>query len=93
MTLNRGRINARVDSDVASRLEYVRARTGKSITEVLREAVELYFESITSSPSPGGILADTGFIGCGDNASKTSRQPNDEARLAPSAEKRSRRRR
>jgi predicted nucleic acid-binding protein len=65
-----GRISARVDAEVTSQLEYVRGQTGKTVTEMLREAVALYYKSMTSAPSPAGILEDTGFIGCAVNTAK-----------------------
>jgi hypothetical protein len=70
MTPPKGRINARLDAELSSRLEYVQRETGKSTTQILRESVALYCDFIKSRESPAAILRDMGFIGCGGGAPK-----------------------
>lgn len=66
MTPPKGRINARLDSELSDRLEYVQKETGKSATQVVRESLALYCDSMERRKSPSAILRDTGFIGCGE---------------------------
>ncbi|HEX7671471.1 MAG TPA: hypothetical protein VF395_17885 [Polyangiaceae bacterium] len=74
MTATKGRINARLDSALLDRLEYVQKETGKSATQVLRESLALYCDSMQSRKSPSAILRDSGFIGCGGAARAAPRR-------------------
>jgi hypothetical protein len=61
------RVNARLDSEHASKLEYLRRKTGLRTSDLIREAIDLYFRQ---KGRPGDdaaqILMDAGFIGCGE---------------------------
>jgi hypothetical protein len=72
-TRAKGRINARLDSELSNRLEYVQKETGKSATQVVRESLALYCDSIEGRKSPFAILQDSGFIGCGGAVPRVSR--------------------
>lgn len=56
------RVNARIDSDLARKLEWLKQRTGKSSTEVIKASVEAYFERVKSQQKPAEMLRD--FVGC-----------------------------
>jgi len=58
------RINARLDEALARKLSELRARTGKSTTELIRASIESYFDQVTRSAGPGALLDE--FIGCGE---------------------------
>jgi hypothetical protein len=58
------RINARLDGDLAGKLDYLRQRTGATTTEVLRASLEAYFEQVKSRDKPEHLLAR--FIGCAE---------------------------
>jgi hypothetical protein len=58
------RINARLDDDLARKLDYLRRRTGSTTTEVLRASLEAYFEHVKHREGPKRLLAD--FIGCAE---------------------------
>jgi len=58
------RINARLDEALARKLAELRARTGKSTTELIRASIENYFDQVTGSAGPGALLDE--FVGCGE---------------------------
>jgi hypothetical protein len=58
------RINARLDEALAGKLAELRARTGKSTTELIRASIESYFDQVTGNAGPGALLDD--FVGCGE---------------------------
>jgi hypothetical protein len=61
------RLNARIDDELAAKLERLRRRTNKSITEVVRASIELYYERFEEgAQSAAHILDGAGFVGCGD---------------------------
>lgn len=55
------RLNARIDAALARKVAYLRARTHKSTTEVVKASIEAYYEKLRSSEGPAGLLAD--FVG------------------------------
>jgi hypothetical protein len=57
------RINARLDKKLADEVEAVRRRTGKTLTQVIEESLQLYCQSQRGGSAVNG-LAD--FIGCAE---------------------------
>jgi predicted transcriptional regulator len=63
------RLNARIDDELAAKLEFLRRKTKKSVTEILRESVELYYERFRAAEgSSSRALEAAGFVGCGEAA-------------------------
>lgn len=62
------RLNARIDDDLAEKLEVLQRRTRKNVTEIVRESIELYYEHTKGSPSRvREQLEASGFVGCGED--------------------------
>jgi hypothetical protein len=55
------RLNARIDAALARKVAYLRARTRKSTTEVVKASIEAYYEKLRASEGAAGLLAD--FVG------------------------------
>jgi hypothetical protein len=63
------RINARLDETHSHKLDYLMQVTGDSVTEVIKRAIDVYFEQVQQSPSHAlDILSRMGFIGSGHAA-------------------------
>ena len=61
------RINARLDESHARKLELLRRRTGHRVSDLIKEAIDLYYEEVQATPErPADALAKAGFIGCGE---------------------------
>jgi hypothetical protein len=62
------RVNARLDSAGAEKLYAIMERTGKSVTEVLKAALEAYFAGLEAQRRPGAqeLALRVGLVGCGD---------------------------
>jgi len=61
------RLNARLDDDLAMKLDQLCQQTNKSITEVVRASIELYYERFQEKlRSSAQGFDESGFIGCGD---------------------------
>lgn len=58
------RINARLDAELASKLEELRRLTGLSTTEVLRASIEAHHRAVKARQPPAALLAD--LVGSGD---------------------------
>ena len=56
------RINARIDAELARKLEALRKRTGQTSTEIVRASLESYYAAVTRAENPAVLLAD--LIGC-----------------------------
>lgn len=56
------RINARLDAELAGKLQELQQRTGKSTTEILQAALERYYDSMRSATEPARLFE--GFVGC-----------------------------
>ncbi|NET49534.1 MAG: ribbon-helix-helix protein, CopG family [Merismopedia sp. SIO2A8] len=65
------RLNARIDEELALKLDAITQRTGQNVTDVLRASIELYHQALESQESSGErarqALAESGFIGCGED--------------------------
>ncbi len=58
------RVNARIDQELAKKLDLLRRSTGKTTTEIVASSIEAYYRAMTSSSDAAELLA--GFIGSGD---------------------------
>lgn len=72
-------INARVDQKLAKRIDAIRRRTGKSLTEVIEESLERYCDS-QAAGNPIDVLDSCGFIGCADGPPELSARYKDQVR-------------
>jgi hypothetical protein len=62
------RLNARIDDQLAEKIERLRRRTNMSITDIVRASIELYYERFHDRDGGGAqrALEDAGFIGCAE---------------------------
>lgn len=60
-----GRLNARLDEALAEKLAVLQRRTGKNVTEIVRESIERYYAQ-TEPRAARDRLAAAGFIACGE---------------------------
>jgi predicted transcriptional regulator len=60
------RINARVDDELARKIEELSRATGKSASSIIKAALEAYIESahVSGEVRPRLALERAGFIGC-----------------------------
>jgi hypothetical protein len=58
------RINARLDPELARKVEVLARRTGQSTTDILKASLEAYYVAVTRDGKPAALLAD--FVGCAD---------------------------
>ena len=56
------RINARLDADLARKVQTLRRRTGQSSTEIVKASLESYYAAVMREKNPAMLLAD--FVGC-----------------------------
>lgn len=62
------RVNARLDSDRASKFNYIRQRTNQGTSEIMKVAIDLYYERLRQETSvkPLQLLQQAGLIGCAE---------------------------
>ena len=61
------RINARLDDDHSEKLRYLANATGANVSEVLKHAIDLYYERLRRERRDSrSILEAVGFIGVGE---------------------------
>jgi len=65
------RINARLPPELARKLAELQRRTGKSVTDLLQDALESYYEKSHATDRPAKLLGD--FVGCAGGARELSR--------------------
>ncbi|HVZ72441.1 MAG TPA: ribbon-helix-helix protein, CopG family [Polyangia bacterium] len=65
------RINARLDPDLARKVEAIRKKTGRSTTEIVKASLESYYVAVAKAARPAELLAD--FIGCAAGPADLSR--------------------
>lgn len=60
------RINARIDDELARKVEELSLATGKSASSIIKAALEAYIESahVSGEVRPKLALERSGFIGC-----------------------------
>jgi predicted DNA-binding protein len=69
-----GRVNARLDADAAEKLATLAKDEGRSISDVLRAAIERYYEqSRAAHVAAIGALERNGFVGCAEGDSDLSK--------------------
>lgn len=69
------RINARINPEEQDKLEALKILTGKSTSEVVREALTHYYELKQSKhKQKTALLSETGFIGVGSDLPELSEQ-------------------
>ncbi len=66
------RLNARIDAPLAEKVATLRRVTGQTTTDVVRVAIERYFESVEREARPYEALTDGGFIGCAEGPADLS---------------------
>ncbi|MEL6183325.1 MAG: ribbon-helix-helix domain-containing protein [Myxococcota bacterium] len=68
------RINARIDPELAEKIERIRAATNASTTEIVRAALEAYYARFESDQrlAPHAVFEAEGFIGCADGEAELS---------------------
>ena len=57
---------------VREKIEYLAGKTGKTTSEIIREAVELYSRMVGGAREPLSIFKETGFLKSVDGASDLS---------------------
>lgn len=83
------RINARISPEVARKAEYLEKRLHLSTTDMVRQAIEHYYEAVRARQGTvDEILASAGFIGCAEGPADLSETYK--AELAPSLERKTR---
>ena len=62
------RLNARLGPDLEAKLEFLKRRTKKNATEIVRESIEMYYWHTREGSSKSGRAAfdQSGFVGCAD---------------------------
>jgi len=60
-------INAYLDDTYSQKLEYLTQTTHGSLSEVVKQAIDFYYER-TQKNASNEILLQSGFIGCGEAA-------------------------
>ena len=56
------RINARLDDDLARKVEALCKRTGQSTTEIVKASLESYYIAATKKENAAALLSD--LVGC-----------------------------
>jgi predicted DNA-binding protein len=55
------RLNARIDDELARKVKYLRKRTQKSTTEVVKASIEAYYRQVSVGTSAAELLST--FVG------------------------------
>jgi metal-responsive CopG/Arc/MetJ family transcriptional regulator len=66
------RINARIDDELARKIEALSRATGKSASAILKAALEAYLERPELSAEARPMLALAGFVGCASGDAELS---------------------
>ena len=67
------RLNARLEADLARKLERLRRMTGKSVTAIVKAALEAYYDRLhDGKESAREVLESCGFVGCADGGPNLS---------------------
>lgn len=67
------RVNARLPEDDAKKLAYLAKTERKSVSEIIRAAIQRYYSEVRSSEAAAaGGLFRTGFVGCFEGESDLS---------------------
>jgi hypothetical protein len=67
------RINARLDAELARRVDLVRRRKRRSVSQIVQESLSRYCDQeLGDDGEPLAILKSAGFIGCADGPADLS---------------------
>jgi hypothetical protein len=67
------RINARLDNELARRVDLVRKRKGRSLSQIVQESLTRYCDlELAKGGEPLTVLKLAGFIGCADGPADLS---------------------
>lgn len=67
------RINARLDKHDEQKIQYIVDQTHETVTDVLREAIALYYDKVKGSGSrKSRALMDCGFVASGEGSRNLS---------------------
>lgn len=66
------RINARLDEDHEDRITYLIQATGSTVTDVVKQAIDFYYEAYTREHPGGRALLQSGFVGIADGEADLS---------------------
>jgi hypothetical protein len=67
------RINARLDDELARKVELVRKRTNRTVSQIVQESLVRYCEQeLANGNDSASILKATGLVGCADGPSDLS---------------------
>jgi len=66
------RINARLEGEVARKLDSLRQRSGRSTTAIIHAAIESYFEQVAGAARAQALLEN--FVGCASAEAELSEQ-------------------
>jgi predicted DNA-binding protein len=72
------RLNARIDDELDRKLGRLRRLTQKSTTEIIKTAIERYYEDVFKQRRAYDVLAEVGFIGGHDGPSDLSLRVKEE---------------
>lgn len=68
------RINARLDDELARKVDELCKLTGQSASAIIKAALEAYYERTRAAGmSPRAVLEQSGFIGCAAGSPDLSR--------------------
>ena len=76
------RINTRLDPKSKEKLAFIMENSGNTISVVVKNAINCYYEVIRQDHRPGIILEKTGFIGCGERDANLSTLYKDDWRTS-----------
>ena len=60
------RVNARLSPDLSQKLLQLEQATGKGASELLREALTLYYQQWASTHNSAALIQQSGLIGIGE---------------------------
>jgi hypothetical protein len=71
--LGSARINARIDTATAHKIEYIKRKTKRAVSEIIVTSLDFYYRSLKSKETNAKAILDAaGFIGCGSAAKDLS---------------------
>jgi len=60
------RVNARLDAGFEEKIEYLKAATGATLSDVVKASIEVYYEQVRRREVESARrLTEAGFVGCG----------------------------
>lgn len=76
------KINARLDDELARRVEQVRRRTRKRLTQIVTESLTRYCDAELTEQSPLDALVRAGFVGVAEGPADLSTRYKEELRAS-----------